>query len=156
MKRGRRIWIWVLVFLLSWAGGWQLAAQEESGPSLTQDQLEQGSYVRHCGTCHVALPASVMPTQSWQMLLQNPDHYGQQIPLPTGTTLQLAWEYLRDNSRPLLEREEMPIRLANSRPFRALHPDVEFPLTIQVNGCIDCHGGAEQGDFGSFSWPDQL
>lgn len=151
MRPGRRLWIWVLVLALSWTGGWRLAAQEESSPSLTQVQLEQGSYVRHCGTCHVALPASVLPTQTWQQLLLNPDHYGRTIELPTGAALQLAWEYLRNNSRPLLSQEQPPFRLADSRPFRALHPGVEFPLAIQVNSCTDCHSQAQQGNFGSFS-----
>lgn len=153
MQQRRRIWVWLVVLLLTWGGGWQLAAQEEATSSLTQTQLEQGAYVRYCGTCHVALPASVLPTQSWQVLMQDPNHYGLQIDLPTGPTLQLAWNYLRDNSRPLLEREELPLRLAQSRLFNALHPRVEFPLTVTVDGCIDCHSGARQGDFGSFSSP---
>lgn len=157
VRRGQRIWIWLVVILLSWGSGWQLAAQqvqqELPASDLSQEQLEQGAYVRYCGTCHVALPASVLPTQAWQQLMLDPNHYGQQISLPTGIPLQLAWQYLRDHSRPLLQQEQLPLRLADSRLFKALHPRVEFPLSIQVDGCIDCHSQALSGNFASFSDP---
>ncbi len=121
-------------------------AGSNSNP-LSPAQLQQQAYVESCGECHLALPAEVMPSETWRSLLQDPDHYGQQITLPVGTTLQLSWEYLRSGSRPLIETELVPFRLAESRYFQALHPQVEFPNPIRASSCIDCHPGANQGNF---------
>ncbi|MEN9225360.1 MAG: hypothetical protein Q6L60_11920 [Thermostichus sp. HHBFW_bins_43] len=132
----------------SWPGRGVRAQQ-----GLSQSQLEQAQYVRSCGGCHVALPAQVLPTETWRRLLQDPNHYGQQIQPLTGVPLQLAWGYLRPNSRPLMQREQVPYRLADSRYFRALHLQVEFPSPVRVSSCVDCHPRVNQGDFASLS-PD--
>jgi hypothetical protein len=139
----RRYWISILVILVSLWGGWIVAAQE----NLSQPQIEQAAYAQSCGTCHIALPAEVLPSESWRVLLQDPNHYGQQIATPTGATLQLAWGYLKGNSRRLIEKEQVPYRLAESRFFKALHPGVEFPLPVRATTCIDCHVAAQSGDF---------
>lgn len=138
-----RYWIWISVILVSLWGGWIVAAQEK----LSQSQLEQAAYAQSCGICHIALPAEVLPSESWRVLLQDPNHYGQQISNPTGASLQLAWSYLRGNSRRLIEKEQVPYRLAESRFFKALHPGVDFSLPVRATTCIDCHLGAQSGEF---------
>lgn len=138
-----RFWLSVLIVLISMGLAWMVSAQE----SLTQEQLQQAAYARHCGTCHLALPAEVMPSQTWERLLADPDHYGQRIQPPLGVDLQLAWSYLRPNSRPVQQGELVPFRLPDSRFFQALHPDVTFPYPPRVTTCIDCHPQAELGDF---------
>ncbi len=146
-KRQRRFWLFgLIVLLVGWMGSLTQAQQ-----GLTQAQLEQAQYVRNCGTCHVALPAQVLPTETWRRLLQDPNHYGQQIQPLTGVALQLAWGYLRPNSRPLRQGEPVPYRLAESRYFRALHPQVDFPNPVRVSGCVDCHPKVDAGDFASLS-----
>lgn len=154
----RRVWVWgVIALLVGLAGslltgsGRNLGAQAQQG--LSQAQLEQAQYVRSCGSCHVALPAQVLPTETWRRLLQDPNHYGQQIQPLTGVPLQLAWGYLRVHSRPLMQREQVPYRLADSRYFRALHLQVEFPSPVRVSSCVDCHPRVDFGDFASLS-PD--
>ncbi len=129
--------------VLSMLLGWGVAAQS----NLTQSQLEQAAYVQSCGTCHLALPAEVLPTQSWRQIIQEPSHYGQTIEPPTGAQLQLVWGYLRPNSRSTFEGESVPFRLEKSRYFKALHPDVTFVAPIRATGCIDCHPQAELGNF---------
>ncbi|MEN9229742.1 MAG: hypothetical protein Q6L68_02450, partial [Thermostichus sp. DG02_5_bins_236] len=65
--RRRRLWIWGMIAVLagSLLAGWgqKPAAQAQQG--LSQSQLEQAQYVRSCGSCHVALPAQVLPTETW-------------------------------------------------------------------------------------------
>ncbi len=149
--RRRRVWIWgILVLVVSLAGS---LAGVQAQQSLTQAQLEQAQYVRSCGSCHVALPAQVMPTETWRQLLQDPNHYGQQIQPLSGVPLQLAWGYLRSNSRRLMPQEPVPYRLADSRYFRALHLQVKFPRPVGVNSCGECHPRVSFGDFASLS-PD--
>ena len=39
-------------------------------------QLAQELYLENCGSCHIAIPPAVFPTQTWQELLENPEeHY---------------------------------------------------------------------------------
>ncbi|MDX2273447.1 MAG: hypothetical protein NW237_16045 [Cyanobacteriota bacterium] len=141
--RHYRLRIGIGILAISLLLGWQVAAQS----SLTQAQIEQSNYVQACGSCHLALPAEVMPSQTWQRLLLDNNHYGQQIPLPTGVPLQLAWNYLKQNSKSLLTRESVPFRLADSRYFKALHLQVDFPRPVRVTSCVDCHLGTDQGNF---------
>jgi cytochrome c553 len=136
--------IWISFILLVLGLAWGVAAQETT---LTPEQVATNAYVQSCGTCHIALPAEVLPSESWRRLIQDPNHYGQQIELPPETVVQLMWSYLKDHARPLLERESIPYRLADSRYFKALHPQVSFPQPVRVTSCIDCHAKVELGDF---------
>jgi hypothetical protein len=150
LKRRRQFWLVSWIALLASLMG-SLLAGVQAQQDLTPTQLAQAQYVRSCGTCHVALPAQVLPTETWQRLLQDPNHYGQQIQPLTGVTFQLAWGYLRPNSRPLRQGEPVPYRLAESRYFRALHLQVDFPTPVRVSGCVDCHPKVEAGDFATLS-----
>lgn len=124
---------------------WGATAQEPDQE--TQARLGVDLYWQFCATCHVALPPAVLPVQTWQRLLVDPNHYGQQIQTPSGPVLQLIWNVMREGSRPLNQNERIPFRLAESRFFRALHPQVEFRDPVRVTGCIDCHPRAGVGDF---------
>lgn len=131
-----------LVILIWTLGGW-VAAQG----GLSQRQLEQAAYVRACGSCHIPLPAEVLPRDTWRRLVQDPNHYGQQISPLTGADLQLAWGYLSADARRLREFEPVPYRLRESRYFLAQHPDVPLPDPVRVTSCIDCHPRVNLGDF---------
>ncbi|MFS8868662.1 hypothetical protein [Synechococcus sp. H65.1] len=150
LKRRRQFWLISWMALLAGLMG-SLLTGVQAQQDLTPTQLQQAQYVRSCGTCHVALPAQVLPTESWQQLLQDPDHYGQQIQPLTGVAFQLAWGYLQPNSRPLRQGESVPYRLAESRYFRALHLQVDFPAPVRVSSCVECHPKVEAGDFASVS-----
>jgi hypothetical protein len=110
-------------------------------------QLGQALYLENCATCHVALPPAVMPTESWQVILTQPTHYGAQITPPVQPGLQIIWNYVSVYSRPLKEDEPVPYRLRSSRYFKALHPDVEFGDRVSVRSCVSCHPAAEQFNY---------
>jgi len=105
-------------------------------------------YLENCGSCHVALPPEVMPTQTWETLLLEPEqHYGQrleQIPRPF---IFIVWNYLRTFSRPVGEDEQTPFRVTESQYFKALHPRVDLPPTLTAAGCISCHPGARDYNY---------
>jgi len=143
---GIRFWgLATCAFLVAWGATAQTPDPE------AQAQLGVDFYWQACATCHVALPPAVLPTQTWQRLLRDPNHYGQMIQPPTGPILQLIWTVMREGSRPLSEKETIPFRLSESRFFRALHPQVEFRDPIRVTSCIDCHPKANIGDFVSLT-----
>jgi mono/diheme cytochrome c family protein len=116
-------------------------------PLPTRQQLGQQLYIENCGTCHLAIPPAVLPRQTWQQLLEDPRHYGVEVPPLLNPTLALVWNYLQTFSRSYTDAEVVPFQLENSRFFRALHPRVDVPRPVQLNGCVTCHPGAARYDF---------
>ncbi len=110
-------------------------------------QLGQELYLSTCSACHLAIPPEVLPISTWRQLLLQPQHYGVTLKLPIDPPRVLIWNYLQNFSRPLLEGEEVPLRLDKSRYFTALHPDVDLKRPIKLDSCIGCHPGANQFKF---------
>jgi hypothetical protein len=97
-------------------------------------------------------PPAVLPTQTWQILLQDPQHYGATIDLPTGPKRKILWNYLRNMSRPIANKEErIPYHVADSRYFKALHPKVKFEAKAKLTTCISCHPSANDFNFRKLS-----
>ncbi len=114
-------------------------------------ELSKQLYVENCSSCHVPIPAEVLPTTAWQQILNNPtNHYGQRLPQINRITTRLLWNYLKANSRLLLAGENTPQYVTNSRYFKALHPQVDLPKPSSNQTCISCHPGAKQLDYRSF------
>lgn len=165
-RSGRKPSVLILILLiLFWCGilGWGLA-QVSAGKQLSQAtpaasevettdvvpqpyQLGQKIYLESCGSCHIAIPPAVLPVETWQQLLQDPQHYGQQITLLTEPSLSLVWNYLQTFSRPQRKEERIPYRVAESRYFKALHPRVKLPQPVSFSTCATCHPGAAQYNF---------
>ncbi len=108
-------------------------------------------YLNSCGSCHVALPPMVLPTETWRQMLLEPQHYGVTLDLPRGPVLRVMWSYLSNASRAQQDDESVPFRVAQSRFFRALHPRVKFATPPNVTGCASCHIGAKEFDYQSLS-----
>lgn len=171
-KRSRRSVAVLILLLLVWSIclGWGLAlitnatvtpnsiAQSSPAKIGTLDpvparyQLGQELYLENCGSCHVALPPEVMPTETWRRLLQEPDqHYGQQLQPLIGPSVVLMWNYLQTYSRPFAEGEPIPYRVSESRFFKALHPQVDLPQSVKPGSCVSCHPGVAQFDYRSLT-----
>jgi Dihaem cytochrome c len=165
-KKLKRNPVGLLLIVLAWslAMGWLLAlATNVNGATPTtssigtvdvvptQFKLGQEVYLENCSTCHIALPPSVFPTQTWKNLIQDPEHYGSRIQPLVDPQRVLVWRYLSAFSRPLLEDESTPYRLNSSRYFKALHPQVKLPNPVQASGCVTCHPGANNYNFRSLS-----
>jgi Dihaem cytochrome c len=107
----------------------------------------QELYLEKCSSCHIALPPAVFPSQTWQNLLEDSQHYGVQIK-PLGKIEHiLVSKYLFKFSRVQLQDETTPYRLKDSRYFRALHPGVKLPNPVTMNSCVSCHIGADKYKF---------
>lgn len=114
-------------------------------------QLGQEIYLETCASCHIGIPPAVMPTQTWQQILPDPQHYGVQITPLTEPSLHIAWNYIQVYSRPTGKGESVPYRLAQSRYFKALHPKVQFPQPVSLGTCVSCHPGAAQFNYRSLT-----
>jgi Dihaem cytochrome c len=110
-------------------------------------QLGQQLYLENCGTCHLALPAGILPTQTWKNILEDSQHYGVQLKPLVNPPRLLVWRYISTFSRSLLKEEEIPYRVDKSRFFNALHPKVKLQRPVQINSCVTCHPSASQYNF---------
>ena len=115
-------------------------------------RLGQEIYIQNCSSCHIPIPAEVIPTDTWQEILSKPGkHYGTSLPKLSSINTRLIWSYLRTYSRPLLERELKPEFVTQSRYLKALHPQVDLPKPVTHQSCIVCHPGAKKLDYRTLS-----
>lgn len=162
IKRRSPLVLFLLLLLWSIAIGWGIAAATNAQPS-TQDttseaigtvdaipqryELGQQLYLENCASCHLAVPPAVLPTETWQRLLQDTQHYGVQLKPLVDPPRLLVWNYLNTFSRSLNKEEEIPYRIGDSRFFKALHPKVKVPRPVQLGSCVSCHPSAAQYNF---------
>lgn len=136
----------VVLLSLAYLGSWGVKADPaEKLPD--QYALGRDLYRQDCSSCHLAIPPALFPTETWQSLLQESYHYGVRITLPINPERLLLWQYLRDYSRTLSQKEKIPFTFAESRYFKALHPKVDFQAVPTLRSCLQCHPGASGGDF---------
>ncbi len=111
-------------------------------------------YIKQCATCHVALPAAVLPTRTWQTLVADPAHYGVFLAPISRFDQQLMLQYLQTYSR-FSQGDRVPFRLQDSPYFQALHPNVNLPQPLNLRSCAGCHlGAAEQNYTGALDSAD--
>jgi Dihaem cytochrome c len=111
-------------------------------------QLGYELYLNTCSTCHIPIPPQVFPTQTWQQIIQDEQHYGATLQPLDGPSLLLMWKYLQTYSRSIpLKDEAIPYRFNRSRYLKALHPRVELPQPVTVNSCVSCHPGASEFNY---------
>lgn len=153
---GKKIVLIVLLatcsFLIPTNATWASMMDENSHFLIAQAgnnaELGKEFYIENCSRCHIPLPAEVLPTDTWQKILENPsDHYGESLPKMVSITVRLIWSYLRFYSRPSLEGEVTPEFVTNSRYFKALHPLVELPKPVSYQSCQICHTATATLDY---------
>jgi hypothetical protein len=145
---GRRLLI-LFIISLSLILGWHIEKTlAQNSTNQSNYQLGKQLYLENCSSCHIPIPAEVLPIETWQEILEKPQkHYGTSLPNTISLTTRLIWTYLRTSSRPLLPGETKPEYVTNSRYFHALHPQVDLPKPVTHQSCIVCHPGAQQLDY---------
>jgi len=153
----------LLILLWSLAMGWGLAAITSAQPIPTEEigtvdvvpdryQLGQELYLENCASCHIAIPPAVLPSPTWQRVLQDSQHYGVNIKPLVDPGRLIVWQYLQVFSRPQLkDEEEIPYRISESRYFKALHPQVKLPRPLELSSCAGCHVKANEYNFRTLS-----
>ncbi|AFZ22530.1 putative periplasmic protein [Cylindrospermum stagnale PCC 7417] len=157
--KGRPLGLILVILAWSLAMGWLLSlatSAQGANPVSTigtvdvvpaQYQLGQELYIENCSSCHIALPPAVFPSQTWQNLLQDSQHYGAQLKPLVDPPRLLVWRYLETFSRIQRKDEETPYRVDKSRYFQALHPGVKLTRPVQLGSCVSCHIGANDYNF---------
>ncbi|WP_299490500.1 hypothetical protein [Acaryochloris sp. IP29b_bin.137] len=133
----------------------QSAASTIGSVDAVPPQLKRGEqlYRQRCGTCHIALPPQVLPSQTWRALLPETNHYGVVLPEFQNPELTETWAYVSFFSRPMKEDglRPIPYQVRRSVFFKVLHPDVEFPQLVTPETCIQCHPGVSELNFRQLS-----
>ena len=75
-------------------------------------QLGADLYLESCTSCHIGVPPQTLPVQTWQLILDDPEHYGVWIPPLVDPSRLLVWQYVRHFSRSLKEAEPIPYHLS--------------------------------------------
>lgn len=131
--------------------------QDSSGVVGTVDVVSdrykfgQELYLENCATCHIGIPPSVLPTETWLNLLQDSQHYGVELKPLIDPPRRLVWNYLQTFSRQLPPEESTPYRVSDSNYFRVLHPNVQIPRKFNLSSCVTCHPSATQFNFRSLT-----
>ncbi|GCL56942.1 dihem cytochrome c family protein [Microcystis aeruginosa] len=147
----------LILFLLSILGGILLASLLQQ-PAIAQSpasdivlnryQIGQQTYLENCATCHIAIPPSILPSQTWKKILENPNsHYGIRLKPIVGITQRLIWDYLSYSSRPLTETTFVPLLIEQSSYVKVLHPRVNLPTPLGHTTCVTCHPNASRYDY---------
>jgi hypothetical protein len=136
--------------------GWGCSKVLASSPHLPEDyQTAVTAYINNCSSCHIPIPAEVLPTETWRRIISNPhNHYGTKINQLLSSDQILIWNYLGTFSRPLLPGENQPQFMIQSRYFQALHPKVELPEFVTHKTCVECHVNASKLDYFTSIIPD--
>ncbi|MGB5595123.1 MAG: cytochrome [Crocosphaera sp.] len=169
-RRSNLLYLIISLAILLWclSIGWAFtkALAQNPTPMLaqslnpTRSTVEAGKelYVSTCSGCHIPIPPEVLPTETWQELLEKPHkHYGTSVPNMIRLSQVLIWDYLKTYSRPILLKDApVPFYIEQSQYFKILHPRVEFTEPIAHKSCVLCHPGVKQFDYRQLTaeWED--
>lgn len=126
---------------------------------------DPGAAIYHdeCSQCHVAYPTQFLSTASWDAVMSNlADHFGDNAELPAEDTAAVKsfldinnYDQSRVKRRygSRFDSKGTPLRLTETRIFRAMHHEVSDRLVTQnpkvktYAKCEACHRGAQNGNF---------
>ncbi len=117
-------------------------------------------YKEECGSCHMAYPAMLLPSESWQQIMSSlEDHYDENAELD-GASRQDIGMHLFNNSRSIGYRKllpkpevKIPMRISELPYFVREHDEIPSRFVKgndnvgSFSQCNACHQYAEQGDF---------
>lgn len=121
-------------------------------------------YREECGACHVAYPPGLLPSASWQAIMNGlDDHFGENAELPAEMTARLTG-FLSDNAsdrgdwlknaRLLRDvKTQAPLRITELSYFKREHDEIprrmveDNPDVTSFSNCDACHQDAARGRF---------
>jgi len=119
-------------------------------------------YQQECGSCHLAYPASLLPTKSWDNIIAHlDDHFGDSADLPADEAASIK-TYLDDNGYKsgfmsgIFGRygsNEVPERITAADFFKSKHGEISVeavknnPKVKSFSRCDACHASAKSGNF---------
>jgi len=142
-----------------WTWGSREKHESRSLSGLGTDSPAPSAFQTECAACHIAYPAGLLPSGSWQHLMANLNqHFGSDASLDAATTQAIA-TYLTNNAGTYKRVSEMPPqdRITQSYWFARKHNkhvDASVwsrPAIGSRSNCAACHAGADQGNFNEHS-----
>jgi hypothetical protein len=111
------------------------------------------SYLKECGSCHLAYPPRLLPAASWRKLMAGLErHFGQNAELEPAVRQALEGWLVQNAGRDRSGSGEPPLRITTLPWFVDEHDEVpkgavERPAIRSMANCAACHSGAESWDF---------
>lgn len=122
-------------------------------------------YEKECGDCHMPYPAGLLPSRSWQKIMQGlDDHFGDNAELDAALNKEIT-DYLVRNSADnsnyrrsrrivrSLQSDQVPLRITELAYFRHEHREIPKRMIAgnakvnSLSNCTACHRQAIQGSF---------
>ena len=163
----------VAALLLSgWVG--QALAEESFGTWLLTfsrmkevKAVDNAQYAEECGACHFAYPPGLLPTRSWEKLLDAnalEDHFGENAELDEDVLSEIqqyAYSNAADKSyykrsrkiAKATEQGDAPLRITEVKYIKRKHHEIpermikDNPDVKSLSNCNACHTQAEKGVF---------
>ncbi len=123
-------------------------------------------YAKECGECHVAYQPGLLPSASWEKLLNATalkNHFGDNAEMDAAT-LEHLLEYATDNaaekswykrSRKIANNNNAPLRITELRYIKRVHEEIPAKMIKEnkdvksLSMCNACHTQAAKGVFDS-------
>lgn len=149
-----RLFILSMIALVILSGG--MRARNEKVDPVTNSLADE-----ECSACHLAYPAAMLPSTSWQKLMTSLEsHFGEDASLDNESVNQIT-EYLisqaadshwAGNRFSRGQMNDWPIRITETDYWLREHMNQSFinPLNseqINQSDCAACHESAAKGDF---------
>ena len=123
-------------------------------------QLENSLYKEECGSCHMAYPPMLLPSESWQKMMAGlEDHFGENAELDPKQARDIEI-YLVQNTRSIGYRKllpnpesDIPTSITELPYFKREHDEIPSRLIEEndnvgsLSQCNACHRHAEKGYF---------
>jgi hypothetical protein len=125
---------------------------EEHGRS-ADARYADPTYVKECGSCHLAYPPRFLPAASWRNIMAGLErHFGQNAELEPEVRQALETWLVRNAGPDRTGGAEPPLRITTLPWFLHEHDEVpkgaaERPSIRSMANCAACHRGAESWDF---------
>ncbi|OWW18250.1 cytochrome C [Noviherbaspirillum denitrificans] len=111
-------------------------------------------YQQECASCHIAYPPGLLPSASWQRLMNNlPRHFGVDASLDDATVKELsAWLTQHAGTGKRMQSTPPEDRITRSAWFLREHDEVpaatwQRAAIKSASNCAACHPRADQGAF---------
>lgn len=147
-------------------GGHDSEGRDEArlGTSVYSGAGMDTNYREECGSCHLAYPPGLLPSTSWNAIMNAlDDHFGDNAELPSDLNAQITAfldAHASDrgdrmkNARLLRDTKgDTPLRITDLPYFQAEHDEIprrmveDNPGVRSFSRCDACHQGAAKGRF---------
>lgn len=147
-------------------GGHDSEGRDEArlGTSVYSGAGMDTNYREECGSCHLAYPPGLLPSTSWNAIMNAlDDHFGDNAELPSDLNAQITAfldAHASDrgdrmkNARLLRDTKgDTPLRITDLPYFQAEHDEIprrmveDNPGVQSFSRCDACHQGAAKGRF---------